>query len=540
MIGMQGWKDIYSQSKSGSHESVDNPACRAFAQWRDDRPELWSRKIDGGVPSGLRNDDIPWGYISPGMPLDEKDIPENSGIQTYGDWMAEQYGELCGYLGGVRAVALSDFYDSHPHLTVDVHDFNPRIVDAFVQETGLNIPQGSLQERGKYILEHHRTEWIDFCCRTYARFWGRMAESIQKNNPQKLPALIMLQCEHPIAQRRLFAVDHRIVAQMMNPDHIICGWDTQRMCGHRRNYAPESCVPSLLGIAAAREPAIRHWPNMECDVKDFWEGVDFNWADLTEENRKELGFKRLKRLWLETAWSHIADREGKVRRTVCAFERYYWDNGQVPPGIVEHALSIYPKKPFGPAFYYSLEIERALEKERKQPYLFDWNRPIYALRERGLACNYYVSEVALDKIGDHVPTFWIIPLQQGMKADPLSKAEHDRLTKIAPVVIDENAVNDERNPLRFSGGNHGITGFGFYDQTDRLIVVVSDAIVKGESNNNLPATTAAVSIRLPNGNYVAKELFGGEVIEFRVTGSKGQFTADLARWDTKVFAIEKK
>jgi len=118
--------------------------------------------------------------------------------------------------------------------------------------------------------------------------------------------------------------------------------------------------------------------------------------------------------------------------------------------------------------------------------------------------------------------------------------EYERLTKIAPVVLGENAVGDERNPLRFSGGNNGITGFGFYDQTNRLIVVVSDAIVKGESNNNLPATTADILIRLPDGNYIAQELFSSAVIEFNVSSGEGQFKTDLARWDTKVFAIEKK
>ena len=538
LIGMQGWQDTYVNAKNSTHADFNNPAIRAFAKWREDRPELWSRKIDGELPGFVRSGEVTlWGYISPGMPLDEKDIPENSNIQTYGDWMAKQYGELCGFLGGVRAVALSDFYDSHPHLTVDVHDFNPRLVDVFIKETGLKIPAGSLQERGKFILDHHRTEWIDFCCRTYARFWGRMAESIQKHHPQNLPALILLQCEHPIAQRRLFAVDHRIVAQVMNPDHILCGWDTQRMCGHRRNYAPESCTPSLLGVAAAREPSIRHFPNMECDVKDFWEGVDVNWANLTEENRKELGWKRLKRLWLETAWSHIADHEGKVRRTVCAFERYYWDGGKVPAEVLELALSIHPKKSFGPAFYYSLEVEKEMERNRRA-YMSDWNRPIYSLREQGLACNYYVSEPALNRIS--APDFWVIPVQDAGTVNPLSKAEYDRLAKIAPVVIGEDAVKEERNSLRFSGGNHGITGFGFYDQTDRLIVVVSDAIVKGESNNALPATTATIFLRLPNGTYSAKELFSGEVLEFNLSDGKGEFKTDLARWDTKVFAITKK
>jgi hypothetical protein len=184
-----------------------------------------------------------------------------------------------------------------------------------------------------------------------------------------------------------------------------------------------------------------------------------------------------------------------------------------------------------------LEVEKEMERNRRT-YLSDWNRPICSLREQGLACNYYVSEPALNRIS--APVFWVIPVQDAGKVNPLSQAEYDRLAKIAPVVIGEDAVKEERNSLRFSGGNHGITGFGFYDQTDRLIVVVSDVIVKGESNNALPATTATVLLRLPDGNYNAQELFSGEVIEFNISSGKGEFKTDLARWDTKVFAIKKK
>jgi hypothetical protein len=550
LIGMQGWGDIYNNicavldedSILNSYTDFNNPAFLAWAHFRREDPQYLDRTIDGEMPGYTwKGKFYSWGFISPAMPLDEKDIPVNSDIRTYGDWMAEQYGELCGYLGGLRSVALSDFYDCHPHKPIDEHDFNQRVVDDFIRQSDLEIQGKTLKEKGHYILDNYRHEWIDYWCYAYARFWGRMAESIQRHNPKGLPALILLQGEQPIATRRIAAVDHRIIAKVMDPNHILVGWDTQRMCGHRQNYAPESCVPSVLGIAAAREPLIRHYPNMECEIEDFWDGIAFNWSGLTPENQKEIGKKRLKRLWLETAWSHIADRDGKTRRTVCLFERYYWDGGYIDQEIIDMYLDICPKKPFGPAFYYSMEIERNLEQEKwRGAYLLDLNQPITTLREAGLAANYYVTDVALDKIDENSkPFYWIIPNQIFLPGDPLSKEERARLEKIAPVVTGDESVNNPLNPLKFTGGNRGIAGYGFYDQHDRLIVVASDRIVRGETNNVLPATTVKVEINLPDGVYNVKELFGGEFFSFKVKKGKGVFKQPIDRWDTKVFAITK-
>jgi hypothetical protein len=310
------------------------------------------------------------------------------------------------------------------------------------------------------------------------------------------------------------------------------------MVGHRKNYAPESAIPSILGIAAAREPLVRNGPNMECDVQDFWGGVAFNFPKLKPEAQHEIGLKRLKRLWLETAWAHIADRQGRTRRAVAFFERYYWDAGKIDPALVALYQDVRPARPFGPAIYYSVAIERACERQGKA-YLGDggWNRPITDLREAGVALNYYVSDAALAKIGpDSRPTFWIVPRQPGVAGDLLPAGERARIEAIAPV-LDEKTALRAATPLRFSGGNRGLTGFGFIDQNNRLIIVVSDRIERGEDNNHLPATRAEVAVSLPDGAYTAHELLGDTRISFTVAKGRGIFRTALPRWDTKVFAI---
>jgi hypothetical protein len=324
------------------------------------------------------------------------------------------------------------------------------------------------------------------------------------------------------------------------------------MVAHRQNYAPESATPSFLGIAAAYEPLIHHGANMECEIGDYWGGVLYNFPNLQGDGSNkfdtytlnntqvELGRKRLKRLWLETAWAHIADRNGNVRRAVSAFERYYWDAGRIDAALTQVYNNIRPKKAFGPAIYYSESIQTYCERNGTV-YMGNSNQEITDFREKGVACNYYVSDAALDNIKeDAKPAFWILPVQNGITKATLPAEEKAKLEAIAPIVESTSAATYKGNVLSFTGGNYNVTGYGFYDQNDRLIVAVSDRIQKGESNSNLDSTRIRIVIKLDeDDDYHATEQFTGEVINFSIEDGAGILVTNLERWDTKVFAIEK-
>ena len=566
-IGMQGWGDNYfnawkvkndpSLASSDPYRNFTGLRWETFVDFLEDHPKYVALDINGNrhFDNNADRGRIEHLYVSPNMPLEPDDIPFGSNnptnIRTYGDWMAEQYGELAGKLGGIRGVMLSDYYDSSPYGWLD---YNPRIVKDFLVQTGLTISgAATTKDSCNYILSNYKNEWYDFFCESYANFWGRMVESMQEHHPKKWPAIIIGQCEFAIAHRRSAAVDFRILAKRMGADRAIYGWDSQRMVGHRKNYAPESCTPSLIGIAAAYEPGIYHGANMECEINDFWDGIVYNFPKLTEgkvvtasgvkvsEVQQELGLKRLKRLWLETAWGHIADSDGNVRRAISYFERYYWDAGKINADIQNMYNSLYPAKAFGPAIYYSETLQRLCEKKGYM-YLQEFNQEIYGFRENGVACNYYVSDRGVKNMKDGAkPAYWIIPVRSGITVNDLSAEEKAALEAIAPIIPHTQAVayGKENNPLQFEGGNYRITGYGFYDNHDRLIVSVSDQIRRGETNNELPATEAKITIKLEkNGRYHATELFTNEVINFDVKIGVGVINAELDRWDTKVFTIE--
>jgi hypothetical protein len=119
----------------------------------------------------------------------------------------------------------------------------------------------------------------------------------------------------------------------------------------------------------------------------------------------------------------------------------------------------------------------------------------------------------------------------------LPVSERTKLERIAPILSQAQAKR-LATPLGFSGGNHNLTGFGFIDQSSRLIILVSDRIERGEDNGALPGARAAIHLQLTDGAYRADELQSGERILFTVNGGKGSFSTQLDRWDTKIFAVQ--
>jgi hypothetical protein len=103
-----------------------------------------------------------------------------------------------------------------------------------------------------------------------------------------------------------------------------------------------------------------------------------------------------------------------------------------------------------------------------------------------------------------------------------------KLQSIAPVFTSLSAAMGNQNaPLTYSTG---VTGMGFWDQNNRLVITVENP-----GNQGL---NASVTVRgLANGNYVATDQFTNGQTWFTVVNGKAQIPVTITRWDTRVFVI---
>lgn len=142
----------------------------------------------------------------------------------------------------------------------------------------------------------------------------------------------------------------------------------------------------------------------------------------------------------------------------------------------------------------------------------------------GGAVGYYVSSVALSHIqGAARPAAWLV------LDGTLGSTELQQLKAIAPVLTSLSAAQSFSGaPLAYSSG---MTGMGFWDQNNRLIVTASNPSASGVSGTMTLRT-------LTDGSYVARELFTGATVPFTVSGGRATISLALSRWDTQVFAIK--
>lgn len=538
VTGLQLWKSAFSASQPNEANS-QKPGHKAWVEWIEARPEYL------GVSSSGNN--FGWGYVSPLVPLNKEDYPENyeGDVAYYADWQAERLGRLAAFTG-IQGFIFSDFFDSHPH-TGPQNYFNPLIIKDFENSTGINLSSETIKDQAQEIRSEHYQEWLDHWVDRWAYNWSAMDREIRRHTGEE-PWLVSQTSFTPAAIRRYGAIDVRAISQYMSPDNFILNVQTVQPFMMRKLAVPESRESAMIGLFAAREPEGRYGHIIMSSERRYWGAVDKLWPKLDDLTQEELGWKRLKRTWLESGWTHVATRQGDIRRATESWQRSYHDKGEIDESWVELLRDIDPTKPFGPAIYYSESIESAVEKNAGadsnpigSSYLGQHLKPITDIKESGVPFNYYVSDAALENIGkDFNPTAWIVPERSLNGKDLLPEDEQKLLEEIAPVLSEEQAKQKE-HPLSFTNSqNRTITGFGFYDQNDRLIVVASDQIKFGETNSKLGSVKTTVNLKLSDGNYTAQNLLTGKEIDFKATSGSGKFETDIERWDTQVFAITPK
>jgi hypothetical protein len=536
--GAQRWEDTYEAARPAAAFNNEpgwinsdrwnlnlpgSPEAQAWVQWQGARPNLLLMGADGGPEgSDFRPWGGNWGHISPLMPLAQGDWPPGMQNATYGDWFAYRWGQTA-QLSGAYGIMLSDFTDSQPVAPSYLVGFNPELIAKFQASIGQNIPGGSVAAQAAYINAHFVAQWNDFLGNGYGRFFGALASRLRDGTGHQ--PLVINQCGQWASARRFQGVDHYIVNHNIPSANYICLWDDQTMQVGRGGQ------PGIWGIggmvlAAAREPDIRNGGNLSADDSAFWQAVSTYWGNLSYNDQQERGQKELKRTWLETAWSHIATRQGGVRRALAFMSRDYWDGGNLDPTVQRLIQMIVPTRPFGYAVYYSMTAERM--KEAGVPhagvnatYMHPDN--LLAFKQGGGAVGYYVSNAALYNLqGSARPAGWIV-------LDTLPPDEMAKLQSIAPVFTSLGAATANQNaPISYSSG---VTGMGFYDQSNRLIVTV-------ENTTNQGLNAGVVLRGLPQSNYVATDLVTNNQIRFQAwNGVPAQLPVTITRWDTRVFAI---
>ena len=535
--GSQRWEDTYEASLPAAdfpgepswinddrQTIINQPEFKAWAAWESTHKNLFILGADGGQQSAdYRPWGGSWGHISPLMPLPAADWPPGVANATYGDWYAYRWGQTAK-LSGAYAVQLSDFSDSQPSQPSWVEGFNPELTTAFASSIGKTIPGATVLQKAAYINAHYVPQWNDFLSQGYAKFYNALATRLGAATGQ--PGLVIDQCGMWPSARRFFGVDEQTMAAIVGPANYICLWDDQTMQVGRSG---ESMIWGIGGmvLAAAREPDIRNGADLSADDAAFWQATATFWSNLSTADQHERGLKELKRAWLETAWSQIATRQGEMRRAMAFMSRDYWDGGAIDARVQQLIQTVVPTRPFGFALYYSTAAERL--KEAAVPASGDLNATYMSpdilmnFKNGGGAVNYYVGNVAIANLQAAAkPAAWLVLDGQ------LSAAEMNALKAIAPVLTSLSAAKSFVNaPLAFSAG---LTGTGFYDQNNRLIVTAT--------NQGANTISGKITLKtLAPGAYLATDLFAGTTIRFTVTEANGAIPLQIARWDTRAFSI---
>lgn len=537
--GSQRWEDTYEASQPASNfpgepswiaedrqggNFLNLPDFKAWVAWQKAHAGLFMVASDGGSTSpSFRGWKGNYGHISPLMPLAKADWPAGVTNATYGDWYAYRWGQSAK-LSGAYAIQLSDFSDSQPGDPTFLEGFNPQIVAEFAQSLGITIAGSTVPQKAAYINAHLTPQWNDFLAAGYAKFFKALATQLGNNTSKQ--GLVIDQCGMWPSARRFYAIDQRTIAATVGAQQYICIWDDQTM------QVGRSGQPMIWGIGAmvlgaAREPNLRNGANLSAEDDAFWQATAAFWPSLNTAEQHERGLKELKRAWLETAWSQIATRQGTSRRAMSFMSRDYWDGGTIDATVQKLMRSIVPTKPFGFALYYSVAAERQIEASVAATGNLNaaYMSPDILLNFKmgGGAVNYYVSDAGLPSLTAAAkPAAWLV-LDGKVPAAELAK-----LKSIAPVLTSLAAAKAFAGaPLGYSAG---LSGIGFYDQNNRLIVTAS--------NPSASTVDGKITIKtLRAGTYVATDLFTNATIRFTVTSAGGSIPVALARWDTRAFAI---
>ncbi|MCB9495299.1 MAG: hypothetical protein H6686_00230 [Fibrobacteria bacterium] len=451
------------------------------------------------------------GYITPLMPFDSADWPPGMRDATFGDFAGWKLGTLANRIEA-RGFFAADFVVG---LYGGNHDFHPRVVDDFQKWSGLTVPGTSVKERADWIKANAWSVWNDFKSDRFARFYARAARTIAETGREPQVGGQIL--PHA-ASVRSTGNDFRIYLKHLPAKNWYFQVELQSDEG--RPVPPYWKASTNMGGHAGRVPEMPLGAHM-----DAWQS---NFRHAVENAGKDTEWARLylKHAWLTTGWTHVANLDGSVRRAPQAFQRGYWDQAVVDTPVVALMRAHIPRHPFGPAFYWSTDLERQSESTGN-PNFWWWFEPkVLGWRSKGVPGGYFVCDSALANLPpENRPTGWYVYVDNLGKTH-LSEAERVRLERIAPILEDTD-VRDSL-PLSFEGDSLG--GFGFIDQNGSVIVVVSNS-----SETEVQGSMHFAKVE--DGQYPIRDLLGYWSGWLPIQNHKGRLPLKVAARDTRVFEI---
>lgn len=451
------------------------------------------------------------GYVTPLMPLDREDWPAGIDSATYGDWVGDKLGRLANEIHS-RGFFAADFvvglYGSN-------HDFNPRVIDDFENWAKVEVPGATVAERAGVIKARFWTLFNDYRCHRYARFYARAAETIRSSGREPLVGGQILP---DVPTVRGTGNDFRIYLKYLPAKDWY--FQVELQADEGRPVMPYWSASTFMGVHAARAPDFPLGAHMDGYQTSFWNAV-------ANGNKDSVWARRyMKHAWLSVGWTHVANTDGTVRRAPQAFQRAYWDAGGVDTPVVAMIRRYIPRQPFGPAVYYSTDLERQSESTGN-PNFYYWVAPkTLTWRSAGIPLGYFVSDTALAKLkAENRPSGWFVYVDN-LDQTRLKPEEKARLEAIAPILTE--ADYRSHCPLVFEGDSLG--GFAFIDQNGSVIVTVSN-------QSELPVEGALRFARVQDNDYTVKDLFSQKEAPMKVTGNKARFPISMGSRETRVFEI---
>ncbi len=562
VLGCVAWGYEYTSATGGDPNNLgatpDNSAIggwKEWGAWMTNHPQYQSTDWHGKTEAG---------YFTPLMPMDPADWPATwtapagwvapagwSGgkptqTTSYAEWLGTRLAQLC-YAVDCRGMMCADYVVGLEW--GDAVDYNPRVMDDFATWAGVTIPGTSIEERSDYIQVNLKALWWDYKCTRFRDFYGSLGKNLLANG--KTPMVGGQISGYPMWTRGS-GNDFRIYTQG-NEGLLGQYWFFNVELQADSLRPPTDYWLSALAMAstAAREPDMRLGGQMdatggqgEFDRSVTNAGYDAAW-----------GLKYITHQWLSVGWSHIAGRDGVVRRAPMSFMRSYWDAGKTPEAELMLIQGHIPRHPFGPAFYYSASIERAFEEDHWNSktsngewFLFPkMSREVFPKsaasprrgHARGLCMGYVVSDVGLDHMAKaDRPSGWII-----YDDDRLPAAERAKLEAIAPIYnIDAGGADADGSkaaallalgPVHIAqDSDQCLNALAFVDQNDSVILMISNT-------NDTPGTGDVVFTNVGDGSFAATGLLNANDTSFAVQGGTGRFAISVPARGTLVFEIPK-
>ena len=494
--------DTYLEGLPGG-AALSMPSWVAYSQWHKSRDYLISTGPRGNY----------WfytlGWVAPMMPLDAADWPADVKHATYADWEAERLGRLSA-VAHTRGLMAADLIVGMPNAFANGVDFNIREVEAFERKLGFVIPGETGSEKSRFILAHLMTEWLDYCCDGYGWFYTALGRKIRQYTGKE--PLVGGQIYADPSLNRWLGLDMRRFRRLQEP--INWYFEVEMQGDPLRSMPPPNGTAARIGTACAWEPDILLGSKM--NVKDS----SFTGSLALGHEPEAFGDAILRSHWFQIVFSHVAGRDGVLRRSIAGLEYGYGSTqtGDIDPAIPALMNAHIPRAPFGPAYYFSEAMMRSFEREGK-----DWQ--VTGDAEGALAtvgCGYFVTEVALDRLAPKArPACWIVTQPTRLPA-----VERKKLAAIAPVCSPAEAA--AVSPVQTTANANG---WGFIDQSGVLVLLIANL---APTENNVVVTLSS----LVDGTYALHdEVANNTVATLKVIGGVCRFPLGILRADTRLLTL---